>query len=139
MARRYSSAGISKNLPYTISEIHDIRGTAPQTIRKYIHDKELPAMTSQKPWLILGADYIDLMARKRAGGGKGPLEPGEFKCFSCAHRGPPMGDMADYEVSPRKRLTALCGACERPLSMYISDARLAQYRAVLDIADACPL
>ena len=139
MAKRYSTAGISKNLSYTIREIHEIRGTAPQTIRKYIREEGLPAMTSQKPFLIHGADYIDFMERKRKGNGKGPLEPGSFKCFTCTHRGPPMGNMGDLETVPRRRITALCGACERPVGMYIGEAKLAQYCAVLDIATASPL
>jgi len=90
-------------------------------------------MTSKKPWLICGADFIALMERKRKGSGKGPLETGSFKCLKCGHRGPPMGNMADLETDPRRRITALCGVCEHPVGMYIGKAKLEAYRAILDI------
>ena len=139
MANRYSTAGLSKNLTYTIAEIHDIRGTSPQTIRGYIKNEELRAMTSQKPWLIHGADYIAFLQNKRSKG-KRSFVPGELRCFTCGHRGRPMGNLADLEIQGnRRRIKALCSACEAPLSLYISEDKLAQYREILDIADGSTL
>ena len=139
MASRYSTAGLSKNLTYTIAEIHDIRGTSPQTIRGYIKNEGLCAMISQKPWLIHGADYVEFLQKKR-NKGKQPLKPGEVKCFTCGHRGRPMGDLADLiKEGNRRRLIALCGTCEEAVSLYISEAKLVQYREVLDIAEGSTL
>lgn len=139
MAKRYSTAGISKNLTYTILEIHEIRGFSPQTVRRWIKEEGLHAMTSQRPFLIHGADLIDFLKAK-GNRDKNPHAPGELSCFKCGNRGRPLGDMADLErTGARRRLKALCGACERPVSLYISAAKLAQYREVLDIADSAPL
>jgi len=139
MASRYSTAGLSKNLTYTIAEIHDIRGTSPQTIRNYIKNEELRAMTSQKPWLIHGSDYIQFLNQKR-GKRKNPHSPGELSCFKCGHRGRPLGDMADlsFEGNRRER-KALCSQCEGPVSLYIGEVKLAQYREILDIAEGSTL
>ena len=135
MANRYGTAGLSKNLTYTIAEIHDIRGTSPQTVRGYIKKEGLRAMTSQKPWLIHGEDYIEFLQKKRSKG-KRPLNPGEVRCFTCGHRGRPMGNMADLiKKSNRWQLKALCSECEGPLNLYISEAKLVLYREVLDIAE----
>lgn len=139
MANRYGSAGLSKNLTYTIAEIHDIRGTSPQTVRGYIKNEGLRAMTSQKPWLIHGSDYIQFMNEKRDKR-KNPHSPGEFTCFKCGHRGRPMGDMADLIImGNRRQLKALCGGCERTVSLYIGEIKLAQYREILDIAEGSTL
>lgn len=139
MAKRYSTAGFSKNLTYTILEIQQIRGTSPQTVRRWIKEEGLPAMTSQRPFLIHGADLIDFLKTK-SDKGKNPHAPGELSCFKCGTRGRPMGDMADLESNgSRMRLKALCGACESPVSVYIGEAKLAQYREFLDIADSSPL
>ena len=139
MAKRYSNAGLHKHLTYSISEIHDITGVTPQTTLRRIKHEGLPAMTSQKPFLIRGADLIAFNNAKR-NKAKGKLEPGTFRCFHCAARERPFGDMADYVPSvPRPRLSALCGACERPVSMITGEAKLRQYQAILDIANAPPL
>ncbi|WP_427452254.1 helix-turn-helix domain-containing protein [Litorimonas sp. WD9-15] len=139
MARRYSAAGISKNLTYTILEIQEIRGTSPQTVRRWMKEEGLPAMTSQRPFLIHGADLIDFLNGK-SNRGKNPHAIGELSCFKCGKRGRPLGDMADLvREGSRRRLKALCGECERPVSLMIGAAKLAQYREVLDIADSAPL
>lgn len=138
MAKRYSTAGISKNRSYSIREIHDICGTSPQTIRRYIKSEGLPAMTSQKPFLIYGEDYIVFIETKR-NRSRRTLKAGEFRCLSCGVISTPFGDMADYrESGPRPRLSALCGSCERPVSLFISTVKLEQYRAKLDIAKGIP-
>ena len=139
MANRYGSAGLSKNLTYTIAEIHDIRGTSPQTVRGYIKNEGLRAMTSQKPWLIHGSDYIQFMNEKRDKR-KNPHSPGELTYFKCGHRGKPLGDMADLRIEGNRRvISALCGACEGTLSLYIGETKLALYREVLDIAEGSNL
>lgn len=139
MARRYRTAGISKNLSYTIREICEICGTSPQTIRRYIKSEGLPAMTTQKPFLINGGDYLDFIGGKQKRSKK-TLKTGEFRCFSCGAIGEPFGSMADYEISGfRPRLSALCGTCERPVSLLTSATKLSEYRASLDIADGTPL
>lgn len=139
MARRYRTAGISKNLSYSIREINDICGTTPQTIRRFIKSEGLPAMTGQKPFLINGGDYLDFIEGKRTRS-KRTLKVGEFRCFSCGTIGKPFGGMADYDASGfRPRLSGLCGSCERPVSLLISAAKLPQYRAHLDIAEGSPL
>lgn len=139
MARRYRTAGISKNLSYTTREICEICGTSPQTLRRYIKFEGLPAMTTQKPFLINGGDYLDFIEAKRKRAKK-TLKVGEFRCFSCGTIGQPFGDMADYDPSGfRPRLSALCGSCERPVSLLTSAATFSRYRACLDIAEGSPL
>jgi len=139
MARRYRTAGISRNLSYTIREICEICGTSPQTLRRYIKSEGLPAMTAQKPFLINGGDYHDFIEGKRKRC-RNTLKAGEFRCFSCGSISEPFGSMADYDASGfRPRLSALCGSCERPVSLLTSPAKLSQYRARLDITEGSPL
>lgn len=139
MAKRYNNKGLSKNLTYSISEINEITGVTPQTTLRRIKREGLPAMTSQKPFLIHGADLIAFNNAKR-NQSKGRLEPGTFLCFPCGARERPLGDMADYHGDGlRPRLSALCGGCEEPVSQLVGEARLRQYRAILDITNATPL
>jgi len=140
MAKRYSTKGINSHRSYSPEEIATIIGATSRTILVWIKSEGLPAMTMQRPFLIKGADLKTFIERRNKKG-KGKLNAGEFRCFTCGARGLPLGKMADYEALPdqKPRLVALCGQCEGNLSMLVSDASLARHQAILDIAIASPL
>jgi len=131
--RRYSTRGINIHQSYSIDEACFILDVTPQTIRRWINEEELEAMTSRKPYLIHGADlkaHIENQRKKGRG-----LKPGEFSCFSCRTKALPFGLMADYFVTgSRQRLSALCGKCEHPVSLFVGPAKLASYSEILDVA-----
>lgn len=130
--RRYSTRGINIHQSYSIDEVSFILDVTPQTIRRWINEEGLEAMTSRKPFLIHGADlkaHIENQRKKGTG-----LKPGEFSCFSCRTKALPFGLMADHSTTgSRQRLSGLCGHCERPVSLIIGPAKLVSYSRILDI------
>lgn len=46
-------------------------------------------MTSQKPFLIYGGDFIAFIEKKKTRA-RNRLKPGEFRCLSCGHIGAPL-------------------------------------------------
>lgn len=131
--RRYSTRGINGHQSYSIDEISYILDVTPQTIRTWIKSGMLEAMTSKKPFLVYGANLKAYLDNRRKVSTR--LGPGEFYCLSCRTMSRPYGDMADHSfLGTQQRLSALCGECERPVSLLVGPDKLEIYKAILDVA-----
>jgi excisionase family DNA binding protein len=66
---------------YTVDEAARVTGCAKGTIRRWIKSRALPAITDQRPNLILGGDLADYLKARATGGPK--LKLHECYCFKC--------------------------------------------------------
>jgi excisionase family DNA binding protein len=118
---------------YTVDEAARTLGTAKGTIRRWIKSAALPAITDQKPYLILGGDLFDYLKARAEAGRK--LELHECYCFKCrAARRPALG-MADYVPlsSTTGNLRALCGICTTVMHKAIPLAALAGLAGIVNV------
>jgi hypothetical protein len=138
MARRIGGGRVKANRSYTVEELADTAGVTPQTVRNWIK-QGLPALTEQRPFLVLGWACKEFLARATSARRR-PLELGEFFCLGCkCPRGAAMR-MADYEpLSPgRGLLRAFCEVCERTCTRLIGAATLPAWRAICRIGGNNP-
>ncbi|MEZ5443199.1 MAG: helix-turn-helix domain-containing protein [Lysobacterales bacterium] len=73
---------------YTIGEAADLLGKHKNTVREWIRCG-LPALTEQRPTLILGSDLRAYLTKRRKSN-KQPCRPGELYCLRC-RAAPPAG------------------------------------------------
>ncbi len=134
MAKRSRSVlrGISRHRSYTYHEVARALNVARGTVARWVKDG-LPAITDQKPHLIIGADLIE--HRNRAKAAKRRCELAELYCFRCRTPRQPEGGLADVILSggPAASLRALCG-CGCIMNKRIAVRRLQELQAQLSVA-----
>jgi excisionase family DNA binding protein len=133
IGRKLLRRGIKLHRTYTVEEAAIVTGCAKGTIRRWIRAGALPALTDQKPHLILGGDLLDyLKARVK----RGPhLKPHECYCLKCrAPREPALG-MAEYiYLTPTTgNLRALCSICTTVMHKAVALDRLRSLTSILDV------
>jgi hypothetical protein len=130
MPRRINTVRVKANRNYTVEEAAEAVDGTPQTVRSWLK-KGLPAMSSQRPTLIMGwalKEYLARSAQKR----RRPLLAGEFFCLACkSPRGPALG-MTDYHALSTKHglLRALCEVCEGSCTRIVSASSLPAWQAI---------
>jgi hypothetical protein len=110
-----------------------VTGSAKGTIRRWIKSGALPAITDQRPNLILGGDLTDYLKARATSGPK--LKLHECYCFKCrAPRAPALG-MVDYvPLTPTTgNLRALCSTCATVMNKAIPLAALAALAGIVDV------
>lgn len=120
MALRARVQHIKSHRSYTILEAADCTGVTPQTVRRWVKCG-LRVMSSQRPFLILGADLKAFVLEGR-GGSSGKMRAGHFKCLSCKAKGPPALGIVEYRPISKKHgmLHGFCGQCEGPVTRIVS-------------------
>ncbi|WP_370195632.1 MULTISPECIES: helix-turn-helix domain-containing protein [Aurantimonas] len=123
MARRLNGRAIKKHRTYTVDEAARVLTVAKGTVRRWLKIG-LPALTDQRPALILGCDLIDFLADRRPERRTCRLHQGF--CFSCREpRDPAFGEV---EVRPKTHATvmmrALCETCATVMHKPVSGARI---------------
>src|SRR6266705_111340 len=95
---------------FTVDEAARALGVAKITVRRWIKDG-LPALTDQKPMLILGADLAQYLAKSKAP--SQPCQPFECYCVKCRAPQRPAGDMAEFiPLTPTVgNLRGICPSC----------------------------
>jgi excisionase family DNA binding protein len=132
--RRTGLRGIRIHRNYEVAEVANILSVSRQTVLRWIRQKQLPAITNRKPYLILGSDLVDFVkARSR------PMHrcgPHECYCVKCRKPQRPAGDMAEIvPLSPSSgNLRALCPVCGTLMHRGVSTAKLAALRVILDVS-----
>ena len=66
--RKPSARAVKIHRSYTIEGTARVTGCAKGTIRRWVASGELPAITTERPYLILGADLVDFIKARRAAG-----------------------------------------------------------------------
>lgn len=117
---------------YTIDEAARTIGAAKGTVRRWI-DKGLSAIRDRKPWLILGADLADYMARQARP--KRSCPPGTCYCVKCRDVRQPAGMMAEFVPinANSGNLRAICPICDSLMHRRTSHAQMPTIRAILDV------
>lgn len=111
MPKRANPMAVKANVTYDVFEAARALNVTPATIRNWIKDG-LQAMTSQKPFLILGAAIREYL-RAKYRDSKRPLEPDQLYCPSCKTGRVPLGNAAIQRpmTAHTDLLTGSCGTC----------------------------
>ncbi|GAB4363821.1 MAG: hypothetical protein Kow0026_28560 [Oricola sp.] len=148
MIRHPARAGIKLHFNYTYEEIARALGVSKGTVREWVK-RGLPALTEQKPHLVLGQDLIEFHARRKAEKARCALN--ECYCFRC--RAPSMPAFGEVEILAASATTAnmraLCERCATVMHKRISLKRLPELeqlvrvrntqadKPLIDSADPC--
>ena len=135
MSRRANFRRVKSHSVYTVAEAAEVLGVHKGTVRRWIRDDGLPAVTDRKPVLIDGSDLRQFLeTRYRAARKK--LDSGEFFCFGCRDRRSPDGGLVDYR--PRTidlgMLTGLCPCCGTEMHRAFRKADLGRLPKDLEVA-----
>ncbi|MEW9838585.1 helix-turn-helix domain-containing protein [Mesorhizobium marinum] len=133
MARhRLDRRKVKRHLNYTIDQAARTIGASKGTVRRWL-DKGLPAIRDRKPFLILGEDLADYMARKARP--KRSCPPGACYCVKCRDVRDPAGCMAEFVpiTATSGNLRALCPSCGNLMHRRTSLAQLEAFRAILEV------
>ena len=131
--------GLRPAQSYSPQEIARAVGVAETTVRGWIRDGKLPAMTGGNPHLVLGADaqvFFESLRKSTEG-----MQNDEFRCMHCRMGRKPMGGMADFHQKPGAqtgRLQALCEVCGGNMSRGVSVRDLPRLRAIYDLGRPVP-
>jgi hypothetical protein len=118
---------------YTIDEASTLLHRSKETIRRWLKSGELPALTEQRPHLILGrelADFLKANAPKRK-----TLKLDEWYCLRCKEPRKAALGLADFvpKTPLAGRLTSLCEVCAAVMHKAVAMSKLAEFQRVLEI------
>ena len=135
MAKRPSHRALRAARSYTFEEAAIALGVSKGTVRTWVNNG-LPAMKSQRPYLILGEalkDFLQARTAKR----KSALRPAELYCLSCKAPRMPMGLLVDCipQTATTARLMGLCEACGGTCNRMISRAKTDHFREIFALAE----
>ena len=89
VAKRPNPKRVKAARSYTIPEAAEALGVSVGTVRGWVR-QGLPAMTAQRPFLILGDDIRDYLHQSRAKA-KTALAPDQLLCLTCKQGRAPFG------------------------------------------------
>lgn len=133
MPKRPNWRAVKIHRNYTMDEAARVLGVVKGTLARWIRSGDLPALTDQRPFLILGQDLQEFARCRKKLKRKCALT--ECYCFTCRAPREVAGDMADYWQATAKtgHLEALCSACNRLMHKRFSLSRLPDMQAILDL------
>lgn len=133
--RRPNCRAVKIHRNYTVEEAARVTGCAKGTIRRWVSSGDLPAITTERPYLILGVDLVEFLKARRQKRSK--LRPHECFCLKCkAPRAPALG-MAEFMplTASTGNLRALCERCLTVMHKAISRAGLAALAGILEVTE----
>lgn len=124
MARRASPRLVKTHRNYTCHEAAKLLGVNKRTVAAWIKSGGLPALTDQRPFLILGSDLKAYLEKRRAP--KAKCLPHQCYCFTChTPRDPAFDELEYYAKTPKQgHLRALCEVCSTTMNKGASPATL---------------
>lgn len=133
MAKRADPRRIHADLSYTVPELARTVGVSVGTVRNWLK-RGLPAMTAQRPTLVLGSAAKEFLANRKATA-KRPLAPDELLCMSCKVPRKPFGGLVQLDHAPGKptRITGFCEVCEKVCSRVVGVAQIPRLSEIFDI------
>ncbi|MFO1184771.1 MAG: helix-turn-helix domain-containing protein [Bauldia sp.] len=110
---------------FTYEEAARTLGVHRQTVRHWVSDQGLPAITDQRPILIVGSDLIAFLKKRRVAG-KRRCGAGEMYCLKCRQPRRPVEGLIEYvpATASRGTLSAICPACTTLMWRFVSASRL---------------
>lgn len=135
MPRRPNPRKVRSHGVYTVQELAEALGVHQITIRRWIHQDGLPAVTDRKPWLIDGRDAKQFL-ESRSRTAKCRLARGELYCLRCRDRRRPDGGLVDYlpNTADFGRLVGFCPACGTTMYRAVRKVDLDELPTDLDLA-----
>jgi hypothetical protein len=118
---------------YSPKEISTALDVAETTVRSWIREGKLPAMTNGNPHLVLGSDLVVFLAKKR--NKKPPLADDQFRCMRCRTARKALGGMADFKATSSHlgHLSALCEVCGTTMCKGAGLNNLKRLQTVFDL------
>ena len=134
MPKRPNLRAVKAARTYTIVEAAEALCVSVASVRSWVR-QGLPAMTAQRPYLILG-DALRGFLDDRRGKAKVTLGTDYLYCLSCKVARTPVGMMVDCTPQTAKtaRLLGLCSACGSTCNRIVSRSDLAHFEAIFDVA-----
>jgi hypothetical protein len=126
--------GLHPAQSYTSAELATATGVAETTVRLWIREKKLPALTRGRPHLVLGCDATAFFKSLRSPAQT--LTKGEMRCMHCKTGRKPLGAMVDYIAAPRAtlaRIEGLCEVCDSKMSMGVSATDLPHLKTIFEV------
>jgi hypothetical protein len=125
---------VKKLRSYSVSEISDLLGHHPHTVRNWLHSG-LAAIDGRRPTVVRGAELQRFLYAKR-NVRKTSCPPGTIYCVKCREPRRPHGNVADLRPlsASTGNLEGICPACGKMMNRRVSLARLEAVRGDLDIA-----
>lgn len=125
MAKRASPRLVKTHRNYTCHDAAKLLGVNKRTVGEWIKSGDLPALTDQRPFLILGANLKAFLEKRRAP--KAKCLPHQCYCFSCRKPSDPAFGELEFHVRNTKQghLKALCSSCSTVMNKGATLATLA--------------
>jgi hypothetical protein len=118
---------------YSVEEVAALLTVHKNTVREWLR-RGLPALTEQRPLLILGRDLSTFLTTRRRAN-KRPCQPGLIYCVRCRQPQKPAGGMADFEAltATTGNLIGICPQCDTLIYRRVGITRMDQAKGDLDI------
>lgn len=119
---------------YSVEEVAELLGVHKNTVREWLR-AGLPALTDQRPLLILGRELAAFLTRRRIVNRR-PCQPGEIYCVRCRVPQKPAAGMAEYQplTASGSNLIGICPQCDALIYRRVSLVRLHLDKGELDIS-----
>lgn len=126
MAKRADPRRLRSAQTYTVPEFARALGVSTGTVRYWIR-LGLPALTMQRPTLIVGSEAKEFLTERRQAK-KHPLQPEEVYCLSCKAPRKVFENMVQLEQVPGKpaRITGFCASCGGSVSRVVGMVQIDQ-------------
>jgi excisionase family DNA binding protein len=134
MAKSFPVTRIKTHRVYTVWEVADVLGCHRQTIIRWIKERGLVAVTTQKPWLIEGRELKTFLGGRKTRQ-RVSLALHLCYCLGCKSPRKPDGKIADYvqQTPETGRLTGLCPACGSLMNKIVKRVDLEAIRAKIEV------
>ncbi|PSL20517.1 helix-turn-helix domain-containing protein [Shimia abyssi] len=134
MAKRVNPMAVKTNTTYDVFEAARELNVTPATIRNWIKDG-MEAMTSSKPYLILGSAIREYLRSKKAAARR-PLKDEQLFCPSCRTGRKPVGMKVTLSaVSPKTDiLKGVCQRCDGTATRMISHEQHQTFASIFRIS-----
>lgn len=131
--RRPNPRRVKIHRSYSVDEVAVLLGVHKNTVREWLR-RGLPALTEQRPLLILGRELAAFLNRRRQAN-KRPCQPGEIYCVRCRVPQKPAGGMAEYRLLTASggNLVGICPRCDALIYRRVSLERLHIDKGELDL------
>jgi DNA-binding transcriptional regulator YiaG len=133
MARHPRPAGIKRHRNYNYGEVAEKLNVSRGTVRHWVKSDQLPALTDQKPHLILGDDLYLFFEARKAKRQKCTLE--ECYCFRCRAPRKPAFLVVEvrHATASSGQMRALCEVCSTVMHKRVSTARLPELKRLVAV------
>lgn len=128
-----SPRSVKIHLSYTVEEVARLLGVHKNTVREWLR-RGLPALTDQRPTLILGRELAPYLEKRRKAN-KRPCKPGQIFCVRCRTPQYPDGGFAEYKPfnDTGGNLVGLCPKCNGLMNRRVSLKNLARDKGDLEV------